>query len=55
MRDPVKSAIKADAKTWLLAIPLILLYLVIGGEARGTDADTQSAQETSHNALYAVD
>lgn len=59
-KDPVKSAIKADAKTWPLAILLIALYLMIGSKAHGTNeafADTMEEsyfQASGGEPLYSV-
>lgn len=46
MRDPLRDALKADAKAWPLGILLIVLYLTLGGSsARGDNVFRQSMEE----------
>lgn len=50
MRDPVRSALKADAKAWPLGLLLILLYWALAGSTVQSDeVYAQPVEETYFN------
>lgn len=47
MRDPVRAALRADAKAWPLGLLLILIYLTLtGSSVHGDEMVTEAVEET---------
>lgn len=42
MRDPIRSALRADTKAWSVGLVLIVLYLFLNGD----EAITKTVEET---------